>query len=95
MCILDIDVQGCEQIKKSSLHAKYIFVSPPSLQELEKRLRGRGTETEETIARRLKNAQGELEYTKKPGFFDLVLVNDDLEVAYSALKDFLGFKNKN
>ena len=41
VCVLDIDVQGAEQVKKSSLHAKYLFVSPPSMDELEKRLRGR------------------------------------------------------
>ena len=41
ICILDIDVQGAEQVKKSSIHAKYIFVAPPSYEELERRLRGR------------------------------------------------------
>jgi guanylate kinase len=40
-CILDIDVQGADQVKKSSLHAKYLFIAPPSMDELEKRLRGR------------------------------------------------------
>lgn len=41
VCILDIDIQGAEQVKKSSLTARYVFVSPPSVEELEKRLRGR------------------------------------------------------
>jgi len=89
ICILDIDVQGADQVKKSDLQPLYIFISPPSVEELEKRLRGRGTETEESIQRRLRNALGELEYTKRPGFWDLILVNDDLERAYTQLRDWI------
>jgi len=89
ICILDIDVQGAELVKKSSLKAHYVFIAPPSIDDLEKRLRGRNTESEESIQRRLRNALGELEYTKKPGFFDIVMVNDNLEVAYEKLKEFI------
>ena len=86
--------------------ARFLFVSPPSMEELEARLRGRGTETEaravhspcshdavcviqEKIQVRLENARKELEYTKREGFFDKVLVNDDLEKAYTELKAFV------
>lgn len=62
ICILDIDVQGVQKVKKSSLNPIYIFISPPSREELEKRLRGRGTETEEQIKVRLANASKELDY---------------------------------
>lgn len=85
-CLLDIDVQGAELVKKTALNAKYVFVAPPSFEELERRLRGRGTETEDKIQTRLKNAKGELAYMDKPGFFDLVVVNDDLEQAYAKFK---------
>jgi guanylate kinase len=51
ICILDIDVQGVKSVKKTDLTAKYVFLSPPSLPVLENRLRDRGTETEEAIAK--------------------------------------------
>merc|ERR1712087_460077 len=85
-CLLDIDVQGAESVKKSPLDAVFIFVAPPSFEELEARLRARGTESEEKIQIRLRAARGELAYLDKPGFFDAVIVNDDLEMAYRDLK---------
>ena len=78
--------QGAELVKKSDLNARFVFVAPPSYDELEKRLRGRGTETEEKLQVRLKNARGEMEYMDRPGFFDAVIVNADLDRAYSELK---------
>ena len=54
--------QGAELVKKSDLNARFVFVAPPSYDDLEKRLRGRGTETEEKLQVRLKNARGEMEY---------------------------------
>mmetsp|Transcript_45825 Transcript_45825/g.74774 ORF Transcript_45825/g.74774 Transcript_45825/m.74774 type:complete len:317 (-) Transcript_45825:129-1079(-) len=86
VCILDIDVQGAEAVKRTNLNPFLIFIKPPSLEILEKRLRGRGTETEEAIQNRLKNAQKELDASTKPGLFEKILVNDDLEVAYKELK---------
>jgi len=90
LCILDIDVQGAELVKKSGMNAQYVFIKPPSMQELEDRLRGRGTETEDKIQKRLANAKGELKYADKPGFYDRVIVNNELEAAYMELKGFLG-----
>ena len=81
-----IVVQGAELVKKSDLNARFVFVAPPSYEELEKRLRGRGTETEEKLQVRLKNARGEMAYMDRPGFFDAVIVNADLDRAYSELK---------
>lgn len=67
-----------------------MFVKPPSLDELEKRLRARGTETEESLRKRLDTAKRELEYEKSViNAFDLVVINDDLEAAYSNLKKFI------
>jgi len=91
VCVLDIDVQGAEQVKNSELKGKsvFVFIAPPSMEELESRLRGRGTESEEKIKTRLKNANGELAYLSKKGFWTEVFVNDDLEKTYTTLKDFL------
>ena len=84
ICILDIDVQGVRNVKKSSLDAIYIFIAPPSMEELEKRLRGRGTETEEAVLKRIKNAKGELEYGTDANF-DRVFTNDDLDKTFEAI----------
>jgi guanylate kinase len=85
VCILDIDVQGVQNVKKSSLECKYVFIAPPSMEALEARLRGRGTEKEEDIQTRLGNAQKELDYGKGVGNFDIVLENDNLEVTFEKL----------
>lgn len=83
--------QGVKQIKLTDLSARYVFISPPSpaLSTLESRLRGRGTEKEESIQKRLLQAKNELEYSKTPGVHDLIIVNDDLETAYKELESFI------
>ncbi|KAJ6815974.1 guanylate kinase 1-like [Iris pallida] len=88
-CILDIDVQGARSVRASSLEAIFIFICPPSFDELEKRLRSRGTETEEQVQKRLRNAKAELDQGTSPGLFDHILVNDDLETCYENLKKLL------
>lgn len=88
-CVLDIDVQGARSVKASSLDVVSIFICPPSFEELEKRLRARGTETEEQVQKRLRNAREELEQGKSSGLFDHILVNDDLETCYAKLKKIL------
>mmetsp|Transcript_34014 Transcript_34014/g.53007 ORF Transcript_34014/g.53007 Transcript_34014/m.53007 type:complete len:184 (+) Transcript_34014:170-721(+) len=70
ICILDIDVQGCRACRKANLEGIYVFVEPPSMEELEKRLRGRGTETEEKVLKRLANAKGEIDAKDEDGLFD-------------------------
>jgi guanylate kinase len=79
ICILDIDIQGVQNVKKSDLNCYYIFISPPSIEELESRLRGRGTETEDKIQIRMKNASDEIEYGNTPGNFDFLVSNNNLE----------------
>ncbi|KAG8093183.1 hypothetical protein GUJ93_ZPchr0012g22190 [Zizania palustris] len=88
-CILDIDVQGARSVRASSLEAIFIFVCPPSFEELEKRLRARGTETEEQIQKRLKNARAELDQSNSLGLFDHLLINGGLEACYENLKKLL------
>ncbi|OAY43185.1 guanylate kinase 2 [Manihot esculenta] len=89
-CILDIDVQGARSVRASSLEAIFIFICPPSMEELEKRLRARGTEAEEQILKRLRNAEAEMEQGKSSGIFDHILYNDELEECYENLKKLLG-----
>ncbi|CAM6124138.1 unnamed protein product [Calypogeia fissa] len=93
-CILDIDVQGAELVKKSPLDALFIFISPPTFQELEARLRGRGTETEEQIRNRLKNAKAEMDRSGDVTLFDHLLVNDKIDDTYEQLKKLLGLRTE-
>jgi guanylate kinase len=81
---------GVKNLKKTNLNAIYCFIKPPSLEDLEKRLRSRGTETEESLRRRLETAKHELEYEQSDkNAFDHVIINDDLEHAYENLKSIL------
>ena len=80
--ILEIDVNGALNVKRVSPDAVLVFIAPPSLEVLEARLRGRGTETEEQIALRL--GRGEMEMAKAAQY-DEVVVNDDLETAVDEL----------
>ena len=82
--LLDIDVQGADQIMASDLAPVTIFIMPPSFEELETRLRKRGTDSEAVIETRLKNARIEME---KKDRYRHVLVNDDLDEAIQALTD--------
>ncbi|KAK7747853.1 guanylate kinase [Cytospora paraplurivora] len=87
--VLDIEMEGVKQIKKSDIPARFVFVAPPSEEELERRLRGRGTEKEESIQKRLAQAKLELQYSEIPGVHDIIIINDDLEKAYKQLEDFV------
>lgn len=81
--LFDIDVQGARQMKESLREAVFLFILPPSMAELEKRLHGRGLDSEETIARRLRNACTEL---REAPWYDYLVVNDDVEAAYARLR---------
>ncbi|XP_027146201.1 guanylate kinase 1b isoform X2 [Larimichthys crocea] len=89
ICILDVDIQGVKRIKETDLNPIYISIQPPSMEILEKRLRDRQTETEESLQKRLEAARIDMELSKEPGVFDIVIINDDLERAYEELKDIL------
>ncbi len=81
--LLDIDVQGAFQVKeKLGPDAVLVFILPPSLEELKRRLQKRGTEDEATIEKRLSFAKGEIEKAKD---FDYLVLNDDLEAAFQNL----------
>ncbi|XP_063747701.1 guanylate kinase 1b [Eleginops maclovinus] len=89
MCILDVDIQGVRRIKETDLNPIYISIQPPSMEILEKRLRDRQTETEESLQKRLEAARIDMELSNEPGVFDVVIINDDLERAYEELRALL------
>lgn len=84
--ILEIDVQGGFQIREKIPEAHLVFIEPPSLEELKRRLVNRGTEDAQTIERRL--AAAEMEMSRKDEY-DFVLVNDDLDVAAQQLAAYV------
>lgn len=84
--ILDIDVQGKEQIEKVFPDCVSIFIMPPSLEILKNRLEGRGTETPESIVKRMKNSETEI--SRKDGYRHII-VNDDLDSAIEEITDLV------
>lgn len=83
--LLDIDVQGAEQVMEKASPVS-VFVAPPSMAELERRLRGRGTEDDDTIALRLRNATTEMKAASR---YDYLIVNDVLDEAVASLKSII------
>ncbi len=90
--ILEIDTQGALQVKKKMPEAVLIFICPPSLQTLENRLRGRHTEDEETIQKRLNAVKKEL---KRAEYFDYRIVNDDVGRAVLEIEKIINGEPKN
>ena len=83
---LDIEVQGARQVKEKKPDAVMVFLIPPTLDELRKRLEKRGTESEETICNRLSRAREEY---AEAGFYDYIVVNDDPDIAAAELNAIL------
>lgn len=89
-CLLEIDLAGVRQVKEiMGDKAAYIFIAPPSWEELENRLFGRGTESAENISQRLHTAKIEMEAQNE---FDYVVVNDELEVAIDEVATIMNLK---
>ena len=84
--ILDIDTRGAMTLRKAFSDAVLIFLMPPSIETLEVRLKGRQTEAEEALKRRLENARQEMAEKDK---FDYIIVNDDKERAYQDLRSVI------
>lgn len=84
--LLEIDVQGALNVKKKCPEGVYIFLLPPSLEELKSRIEGRGTESPESLSRRLKNAVAEIKIGLE---YDYVVVNDTIDNAASQIKAIL------
>ena len=84
--ILEIETQGAMQIKEKMPDCTMIFIAPPSVEELERRLRGRNTETEDAIQRRLSIVKTELELSKE---YDYIVVNDVVENAAVKISEII------
>ena len=85
-CILDIDVQGADSVRNTEIPAIFLFIAPENIEVLKNRLEKRGTESQEAIERRLKNAIGEIAQKDK---YDYVIINKDLDDAYRELQKYI------
>jgi len=85
--LLDLDTQGALRLKKANPEALLIFIKPPSIEELRKRLKARGTDSEETIRSRIERAEHEIEQS---AHYDHVVVNRDLGEAKRELRSIIG-----
>ena len=84
VAVFDIDVQGGQAIKRKHPDAVLIFILPPSMEELERRLRDRKTDSDETIRKRMLAARSEIE--RGVASYDYIVVNDDFERAFQELR---------
>jgi guanylate kinase len=84
--LLEIELDGARQVKRARPDAVMLFIAPPSLAELERRLRGRGTDPEAKIQKRLARARDEIRAIRE---FDYVIVNDDVAEAAATLRAIL------
>lgn len=89
--ILEIDWQGAQQVRKNYPESTGIFIVPPSKNTLEQRLRGRGQDNDEVIARRMRDAESEISHYVE---FDYLIVNDDFEVALAEIEAIIIAKRK-
>jgi len=89
--VLDIDTQGAMRIKDMSRGAVFIFITPPSLQALEKRLRDRRSETDRSFQKRMAQAEHEMSFAKQ---YDYVVSNDEIEHAVHAFREILDKEKK-
>ena len=84
--LLEIELEGARQVRQTFPEGLQIFLAPPSFEELERRIRGRGTDSEMAITRRLDRAREEMSAQAE---FDAVVVNDDLDVALGQLEELM------
>jgi guanylate kinase len=89
--VLEIDWQGAQQVRAAMPEAVSIFILPPSVTELERRLRDRKTDSDEVIERRLQDALGDMSHWRE---FDFAIINDDLEQAVADLESVLAGKGE-
>jgi len=93
VCVLDIERQGVENLKKmKELHAHYVRIVPPSMEALALRLKQRGTESQENLNRRLETANTDEQWANSEAgkrIFEKVIVNDEVDRAYSEFRDWI------
>jgi guanylate kinase len=91
ICVLDLDVQGALNLKSQYPHAVTVFIKPPSMEELSRRLKKRGTEDEGVVQVRLRNAEKELAYASD---FQYIIVNDVVENAVKKLEEVIEIETR-
>lgn len=87
--ILEIDIQGCIQVRSKLPEAKTFFLMPPTPEEQRRRIEGRRTDDAESIRRRLEKADGEIRYAMESGCYDAFIVNDDLDEAVNKIEAYI------
>lgn len=90
--LLEIDVQGAMKIKDIIDNAVFVFLAPPSMEELERRITTRGTDNKDVISTRLKNAEIEMEYKEK---YDYCVINEDVQDTVDEIKSIIKFEREN
>ncbi|XP_066256502.1 guanylate kinase-like isoform X2 [Euwallacea similis] len=87
--VMDIDIEGVKQVKRTNLRPWCVFIKPPSLGVLRDRLVARKTESEKSLERRLLKAEEEIKYALEAGNFDKIIVNLEKESSYKELREFV------
>jgi len=86
ICMMELDINGANQIYKIKYPANYIAILPPDMEEIKLRLKRRGTESEELIEKRVNSGMNEFEEIKNSDIFNSKIINNNLDEAYSELK---------
>lgn len=89
VCLIEVEIEGIKSMEKLKLDFNYVYILPPSMEVLKARLVGRGSETEESLNKRLKIAEGEIAFAKSSHVFQKLFVNDDFEKFYAEFKAYL------
>jgi guanylate kinase len=89
ICILDLEVNGIKAMKEKGIPGKYVFVKPPSMKDLEVRLRSKNDDSDELIAKRLEAAKEAFDYASISGSYDLIVVNDSQDTAFAMLEHYV------
>ena len=87
--LLEIDVQGAETLRAKGVEGVFVFIAPPSMRDLRRRLVARGTDSPAVVERRMRNARREMRHAKR---YDRVVVNDDLSRAIAEVRSILGLR---
>ena len=87
--ILEIDIQGCIQVRRSLPEARTVFLLPPTPEEQKRRIEGRKTDAREAIRERLSKADGEIRYASESGCYDRFMINDDLDETVESVYGFV------
>ncbi|CAG8959381.1 hypothetical protein HYFRA_00001279 [Hymenoscyphus fraxineus] len=87
--LMEMEYHGIQQIKDNGFDARFIFIAPTNMAELERRLRSRGLQDEEEIKGRLKIAEDEIQQSAVEGSYDKIFINDDLDTTYDILEDYI------